>query len=63
MHLHTVIDNFSRKILAWRVCEKFEFATTVTLLKKAALKAVSADAVPTAVVDAGVENLNAGVDE
>ena len=54
---------FSRRILAWRVSEKFEFATTVTLLKEAALNAISAEAVPTAVVDAGVENLNAGVDE
>ena len=63
IYLHAVIDNFSRKILAWRVCEKFEFASTVAILKEAASKAISADAVPTAVVDAGVENLNGGVDE
>ena len=63
IYLHAVIDNFSRKILAWRVCEKFEFASTVTILKEAALNAVSAENTPTVVVDAGVENLNAGVDE
>ena len=63
IYLHAVIDNFSRKVLAWRVCEKFEFANTVTILKEAALNAVSADKTPTVVVDAGVENLNAGVDE
>ncbi len=61
IYLHAVIDNFSRKILAWRVCEKFECATTVTLLKEAALNAISAEAVPTAVVDAGVENIYAPV--
>ncbi len=63
IYLHAVIDNFSRKILAWRVCEKFESASTVTILKEAALNAVSAENTPTVVVDAGVENLNAGVDE
>jgi transposase InsO family protein len=63
VYLHAVIDNFSRKILAWRVCETFEFATTVTILREAASQAVSAEEVPTAVADAGVENLNGGVDE
>ncbi len=63
VYLHAVIDNFSCKILAWRVCETFEFTTTVTILKEAASQVVSADKLPTAVVDAGVENLNAGVDE
>lgn len=63
IYLHAVIDNFSRRILAWRVCERFEFASTVVILKEAALNAVSAKEAPTVVVDAGVENLNAGVDE
>ena len=63
IYLHAVIDNFSRKILAWRVCERFEFANTVAILREAALTAVSADKTPTVVVDAGVENLSAGVDE
>ena len=63
IYLHAVIDNFSRKILAWRVCETFEFATTVTILKEAVWQAVSAKEAPTVVVDSGVENLNVGVDE
>ena len=63
IYLHAVIDNFSRRILAWRVCEKFEFASTVVILKEAAWNAVSVKEAPTVVVDAGVENLNAGVDE
>ena len=33
IYLHAVIDNYSRKILAWSVAEKFEFATTVTILR------------------------------
>jgi transposase InsO family protein len=36
VYLHAVIDNFSRKILAWRVTEYFEVATTVAILHDAA---------------------------
>ena len=63
IYLHAVIDNYSRKILAWSVAEKFEFATTVAILRAAARGAVSAEDAPTLVADAGVENVNAGVDE
>ncbi len=63
IYLHAVIDNYSRKILAWSGAEKFEFATTVAILRTAAREAVSAEDAPTLVTDAGVENVNAGVDE
>ena len=63
IYLHAVIDNYSRKILAWSVAEKFEFASTVAILRAAARGAVSAEDAPTLVTDAGVENVNAGVDE
>ena len=33
IYLHAVIDNFSRRILAWRVRETFKFTTTVAVLK------------------------------
>jgi len=61
--LHAVIDNFSRRILAWRVSDRFEFGTTVTLLQEAARGTVSVEDTPTLVADGGVENINAGVDE
>ncbi len=63
IYLHAVIDNYSRKILAWSVAEKLEFATTVRILRDAARRAVSAQDAPTLVTDAGVENVNSGVDE
>jgi transposase InsO family protein len=62
VYLHAVIDNFSRKILAWRVAKNFEMASTVAILQEAARGAVSAEETPTLVADAGVENVNAGVD-
>ena len=65
-YVHAVIDNFSRRILAFRVSERFEVANTVAVLADAAGKAVTAreasDA-PMLVVDGGVENFNRDVDE
>ncbi len=62
VYLHAVIDNFSRKILAWCVAERLEIASTVAILREAARGAVSAEDTPTVVADAGVENVNAEVD-
>lgn len=62
VYLHAVIDNFSRKILAWRVAKQFEIVSTVAVLQEAARGAVSGEETPTLVADAGVENVNAGVD-
>ena len=45
------------------MAEKFEVATTVTILRDAARGAISVEDAPTLVADAGVENVNAGVDE
>ena len=64
VYLQAVIDNFSRKILAWRVSDQLNPLTTVEILKEAANQAVNADnTLPKAVVDAGVENVNHDVDE
>ncbi len=60
--LHAVIDNFSRRILAWRVTDSFAVATTVAILRGAVQGAVTRDESPTLVADAGVENVNSGVD-
>jgi transposase InsO family protein len=62
VYLHAIIDNFSRRILAWRVTEGFTVATTVAILQDAVRSAVTRDQSPTLVADAGVENVNAGVD-
>jgi transposase InsO family protein len=62
VYLHAVIDNFSRRILAWRVTDSFAVATTVAILHDAVRGALNHQGSPTLVADAGVENVNAGVD-
>ncbi len=62
VYLHAVIDNFSRRILAWRVTEKFAVATTVAILQDADRGAATRDESPTLVADAGVENVNSEAD-
>jgi transposase InsO family protein len=61
--LHAVIDNFSRKILAWRVAERFEISNAAAVLQAAVRNAVSGESQPQLMADGGIENFNAGVDE
>ena len=61
VYLHAVIDNFSRRILAWRVAERFAPANSVAVLLEASRSATSSDA-PVVLADGGVENVNAEVD-
>ena len=61
VYLHAVIDNYSRRILAWRVLDRFHPAITAQLLLDAS-NAMNSEQ-PTVVVDGGVENYNAAVDE
>lgn len=60
-YLHAVIDNFSRRILAWKVSATFDPSITAELLLSAA--SGLADERPTLLVDGGVENFNSAVDE
>ena len=60
-YLHAIIDNFSRRILAWNVADSFQPATTAHLLKSAA-ESMTASAKPVVLVDGGVENFNSAVD-
>jgi transposase InsO family protein len=60
-YLHAVIDNFSRRILAWKVAEKFDPTSTVEILLTASQGAVNEK--PLLLADAGVENVNGAVDE
>jgi transposase InsO family protein len=55
-YLHAVIDNFSRRILAWRLAERFDPANAVAVLVEAG-EAVG-QGCPTVVADSGVESRN-----
>jgi putative transposase len=59
-YLHALIDNFSRRILAWKVSARFDPATTAELLIQAAAQVH--DQHPTLLADGGVENCNSAVD-
>ncbi len=60
-YLHAVIDNFSRRILAWQVSSTFDPTITAELLISASSGLV--DEKPTLLVDGGVENFNSTVDK
>ena len=59
--LHALIDNFSRRILAWKVAERFNPSTTAERLL-ASTKHVT-DGTPTLLADGGTENFNMAVDK
>jgi transposase InsO family protein len=59
-YLHAVIDNFSRRILAWRLEQRLSPTTTCEILREAAK---NLDMTPTVVTDSGVENVNGQVDD
>ncbi len=60
-YLHAVIDNFSRRILAWKVSATFDTSATAELLLSAS-KELASDP-PLLLVDGGVENFNFAVDQ
>ena len=62
-YLHAVIDNFSRRILAWRVADTFAPVNSVAVLVDASRGATRSDPTPVVLADAGVENVNAEVDD
>ncbi len=62
-YLYAVIDNFSRRILAWRVSEYFDPTNTLEVLVEAGKATVKTDEPPTVLADAGVENRTAAIDE
>lgn len=61
-YLHAVIDNFSRRILAWQVADTFAPVNSVVVLVDASRGATPSETKPVVLVDAGVENVNAQVD-
>jgi len=60
-YLHAIIDNFSRRVLAWRVNNTFIPAVTAELLVEAGREIE--DSTPQLLVDGGVENYNSAVDK
>jgi putative transposase len=62
VYLHAVIDNFSRRILAWRVADTFAPGNSAAVLLEASRAATPSDTTPVVLADAGVENVNAQVD-
>jgi transposase InsO family protein len=60
-YLHAVIDNFSRRILAWKVSATFEPSVTAEILENAANGLD--DEKPLLLADGGVENVNGAVDK
>jgi putative transposase len=61
-YLHAVIDNFSRRVLGWRVADTFAPGSTVAVLLEATRGTTRTASTPVVVADAGVENVNAQVD-
>jgi len=57
-----VIENFSRRILAWRVADTFAPVNSVAVLVEASRGATPSDTTPVVLADAGVENVNAQID-
>ncbi len=61
-YLHAVIDNFSRRILAWHVAGAFAPGNSVAVLLEASQHATPSARVPVVLADGGVENVNAQID-
>jgi hypothetical protein len=62
-YLHAVIDNFSRRILAWRVADTCAPVNSVAVLVEASRRATPSATTPVVLAAAGVENVNAQVDD
>jgi transposase InsO family protein len=56
LYLHAVIDNYSRRLLAWELANKLDPATTCRMLGTAGRHLDGI--VPTVMADSGVESVN-----
>ncbi|HJX63163.1 MAG TPA: DDE-type integrase/transposase/recombinase, partial [Polyangia bacterium] len=61
VYLHAVLGNYSRKIFAWTVAERFDPSSTCQVLLAAGKHLVTAGR-PLLYADSGVENVNGAVD-
>ena len=62
-YLHAVIDNFSRRILAWKVLDHLDPGSAVEVLVAAGRQLAEGAAAPRLLADAGIENKNRSIDE
>jgi transposase InsO family protein len=62
LYLHGVVDNFSRRLLAWKLVEKLSPTTTCEVLAEAAKHLSEVQPPVTLLADSGVENVNDTVD-
>ena len=62
-YLYAVIDNFSRRILAWRVSESFDPTNTLAILLEAGKSTASRDGTPMLLADGGVENRTGAIND
>ncbi len=60
--LHAVIDNYSRRILGWRIHDFFDPGNTIAVLRDAVHGREKQDDCPTVMTDSGVGNVNRSVD-
>jgi transposase InsO family protein len=62
-YLYAVIDNFSRRILSWRVSERFDPTMTLAILEEAGNCVEPTGNSPTLLADSGVENRTRAIEE
>ena len=62
VYLHGVIDNFSRRLLAWKLATTLCPSSTCEVLLEAGKALIGGAAPPMVVTDSGVENVNKEVD-
>jgi transposase InsO family protein len=63
LYLHGVVDNFSRRLLAWKLAEKLSPTRTCEVLAEAARQLPEVQSPVTVLADSGVENVNDTVDQ
>ena len=63
LYLHGIIDNFSRRLLAWKLADRLSPLTTCEILAEAAKQLPELPTTVTLLTDSGVENVNETVDE
>jgi putative transposase len=61
-YVHAVIDNYSRRILSWRLADRFDPGVSAVLLVEAGRRLDAKSDPPMLLADAGVENRNGDVD-
>jgi transposase InsO family protein len=62
-YLHAVIDNYSRRILSWRLEDRLGSGGTCRIVRDAAVQLINRPEQTIVVADSGSENVNGAVDD